>query len=153
MSDDSGRRERAYRIFDGLFTSLIKNCQANICFAIFLVRIFLGGGTSFTEVWQSYRSKMWSTQYRTRKVSYSSISFVDNLFSVKRQKREKINAKVGVYQGSLSLPRGWWQKFAYKDGICLQLNTFIEQLRFTDKRIWSFPLDIWEEIYLADLMT
>ena len=26
-----------------------KNCQANICFAIFLVRIFLGGGTSFTD--------------------------------------------------------------------------------------------------------
>ena len=29
---------------------LSKNCQANICFAIFLVRIFLGGGTSFAEV-------------------------------------------------------------------------------------------------------
>ena len=46
LSEDSGRRERASRIFYGCSRPSSKN----ICFAIFLVRIFLGGGTSFTEV-------------------------------------------------------------------------------------------------------
>ena len=109
---------------------------------IFAFQFFLWGFS-----WQAVRRLLKSdkvTEARCDQHNTKQEKSPDQVLALLREK--KINAKVGVYQGSLSLPRGWWQKFAYKDGICLQLNTFIEQLRFTDKRIWSFPLDIWEEI-------
>ena len=141
LSEDSGRRERASRI---LWVVHVPHQK------IFALQFFLWGFS-----WEAVRRLLKSdkvTEARCDQHNTKQENLLIQywhcypLFSVKRQEREKINAKVGVYQGSLSLPRGWWQKFAYKDGICLQLNTFVEQLRFTDKRIWSFPLDNWEEM-------